>query len=54
MTSDLTDWPIAAAMLPFSNRLADGSPLQEASAEQWQPLFQEIAEAGFDRVDLSE
>ena len=54
MTSDLTDWPIAAAMLPFSNRLADGSPLQEASAEQWQPLFQEIAEAGFDRVDLSD
>lgn len=54
MTSDLTDWPIAAAMLPFSNRLTDGSLLQETSAEQWQPLFQEIAEAGFDRVDLSD
>lgn len=41
-------------MLPFSNRLADGSSLQEADPERWQPMFQEIAEAGFDRVDLSD
>ncbi|KAA0016818.1 sugar phosphate isomerase/epimerase [Salinicola corii] len=54
MTTDLADWPIAAAMLPFSSRLPDGSPLQTASAEQWHPLFQEIAEAGFDHVDLSD
>jgi sugar phosphate isomerase/epimerase len=42
-----SDWPIAAAMLPFP-----GS--HDATAEVWADAFGEVADAGFDCVDLTD
>ncbi len=42
-----SDWPIAAAMLPFP-------AAQEATGERWSEAFDEVAGAGFDCVDLTD
>lgn len=45
------DWPIAAAMIPFPNRLPDGRPIQDAAPEVWARDLAQVADAGFDAVD---
>lgn len=40
-------WPIAASLLPFAN--SEGS-----SREQWSAVFAEVADAGFDAIDLTD
>jgi sugar phosphate isomerase/epimerase len=42
-----TDWPIAAAMLPFPAS-------HDATGERWAEAFAEVADAGFDCVDLTD
>jgi sugar phosphate isomerase/epimerase len=42
-----SDWPIAAAMLPFPAS-------HEATGERWAEAFDEVAGAGFDCVDLTD
>lgn len=46
-------WPIAAAMLPFPAAVA-GRPVQEAPAELWRETFQDVVDAGFVDVDLTD
>ncbi|WJL96897.1 TIM barrel protein [Microbacterium sp. ET2] len=48
------DWPIAAAALPFSGRTADGRSVTEAGPEVWREVLVEVADAGFDRIDLTD
>lgn len=48
------NWPIAAALLQFPARDASGRSIQEAEAEQWQSVLQEVADAGFRDVDLTD
>lgn len=45
------NWPIAAAMLQFPNRAADGRSVQDQSAEEWAETLEEVADAGFDHFD---
>lgn len=45
------DWPIAAAMIQFPNTLADGSSVQDQSAEGWAATVAEVADAGFTELD---
>ena len=52
LTAD--DWPIAAAALPFPGRTSDGRTIAEAGPEEWARTLTEIADAGFDRVDLTD
>jgi sugar phosphate isomerase/epimerase len=42
-----SDWPIAAAMLPFPGA-------QDATGEQWAEAFAEVAGTGFDCVDITD
>ncbi|HLT67288.1 MAG TPA: sugar phosphate isomerase/epimerase family protein [Microbacterium sp.] len=48
------NWPIAAAALPFPGRLADGRTVTEAGAEEWARSLADIADAGFDLVDITD
>lgn len=48
------DWPIAASMLSFPGVDAQGHAAQDASVGEWSRAFTEVAEAGFDRVDLTD
>ena len=48
------DWPIAAAALPFPGVAADGSSLTDADPALWYDTFVEVADAGFDRMDLTD
>lgn len=52
LTAD--DWPIAAAALPFAGRTADGRTIAQAGPDEWSRTLTEIADAGFDRVDLTD
>ena len=45
------NWPIAAAMNPYPNILADGSSVQEQSVEQWQATLVDVVDAGFSELD---
>jgi sugar phosphate isomerase/epimerase len=47
-------WPIAAALLQFPGVKADGTVVQEADAAEWCSTFSEVAEAGFDDVDMTD
>lgn len=47
-------WPIAAAALPFPGRTADGRSVTDAGPAAWIGPLTEIADAGFDRVDLTD
>jgi sugar phosphate isomerase/epimerase len=49
-----TDWPILAALLPFPGTRADGSSAQDEGPEQWLEVFREVADAGFDLIDLTD
>jgi sugar phosphate isomerase/epimerase len=48
------DWPIAASMLPFSALTSHGVAVQDADADVWRSTLGEVAEAGFDCVDLTD
>jgi len=48
------DWPITAALLQFASEDAQGVPVNDADAGVWRGVFQEIAEAGFVNVDLTD
>ncbi|WP_319532725.1 sugar phosphate isomerase/epimerase family protein [uncultured Cohaesibacter sp.] len=45
------DWPIASAMIPFPNTLRDGSPVQDAPAEEWAKILTDVSDAGFTELD---
>jgi len=47
-------WPIAAALLQFPGVKADGTVVQDAGTEAWSATFSEVAEAGFQCVDLTD
>jgi sugar phosphate isomerase/epimerase len=47
------DWPIAASTLPFPAVTADGRAAQD-DPTVWHEVFTEIADAGFDHVDLTD
>ena len=48
------NWPIAAAALPFPGHTADGRTVTEAGAENWRDALVDIADAGFDLVDITD
>lgn len=52
LTAD--DWPIAAAALPFAGRTPDGRTIAQAGPDEWARTLTEIADAGFDCVDLTD
>lgn len=41
-------------MLPFSNMLPDGTPVQDAEPTRWRETLQEVAAAGFSDIDLTD
>jgi sugar phosphate isomerase/epimerase len=45
------NWPIAAAMIQFPNRLPDGSSVQDQPAEAWAKTLSDVADAGFTELD---
>lgn len=45
------NWPIAANMLSFGSRAADGTPNLEVPAEAWRDQLQQVADLGFTDVD---
>ncbi len=49
-----SDWPIAAALLPFPGVKPDGTAVQDAPAEEWMATFAEVAGAGFRHIDLTD
>lgn len=51
MQPNRSNWPIAAAMIPFPGTLPDGSLVQNASAEQWAATLAEVVDAGFTELD---
>ncbi|MGZ0711972.1 sugar phosphate isomerase/epimerase family protein (plasmid) [Coraliomargarita sp. W4R53] len=53
---DLTadNWPIAAAMLPYPGTLPDGTSVTEADPAVWLASLSEVADASFDRVDVTD
>lgn len=44
-------WPIAAAMIQYPNILADGTSVQDQSAEAWAATLEDIVDAGFTELD---
>lgn len=48
------DWPIAVAALPFPGTRPDGSSVTDADPEHWADTLREIADAGFDRLDVTD
>jgi sugar phosphate isomerase/epimerase len=48
------NWPITAALLQYPGTLPDGTDVQDADPEIWVATFAEVAEAGFDLVDLTD
>ena len=45
------NWPIAAAMIQYPNRLPDGSSVQDQPAEGWAKTLSDVADAGFTELD---
>ncbi|GAA2898560.1 sugar phosphate isomerase/epimerase family protein [Streptomyces mexicanus] len=54
MTHTAETWPIAAALLQFPNTGPDGTSTQDQSAQQWAETLQEVVDAGFTEVDLTD
>jgi sugar phosphate isomerase/epimerase len=54
MVYTASTWPIAAALLQFPGVDDAGGSIQESDASQWQAVFQEVADAGFGNVDLTD
>ncbi|MFD7920949.1 sugar phosphate isomerase/epimerase family protein [Streptomyces sp. NPDC059740] len=54
LTHTAETWPIAAALLQFPNTGPDGVSTQDQPAEQWVQTLQEVADAGFTEVDLTD
>ena len=54
MTLNRDNWPIAAAMLQFPALGADGTRVQDADGETWADAFDQVADAGFDRVEIND
>lgn len=48
------DWPISAAILQFPGTQADGSSIQDATAEQWAETLAQVRAVGFSNVDLTD
>ncbi len=48
---DRSEWPIAAAMLPFPAVTPEGESVQEQGADEWAIPLREVADAGFTHVD---
>jgi sugar phosphate isomerase/epimerase len=48
------NWPITAALLQAPNFTKNGVPIQDADASEWQAVFEEVADAGFANVDLTD
>lgn len=51
MSLNRSNWPIAAAMIPFPGTLPDGTSVQDAGAEQWAATLAEVVDAGFTELD---
>jgi len=54
MSPSRADWPIAAAMLQFPAVDRDGTSTLDAEPESWQAAFEEIADTGFDLVEIND
>lgn len=48
------DWPIAVAALPFPGVLPDGTSVTDAAPEVWAESLREVADAGFDLLDVTD
>src|SRR5689334_7316668 len=48
------DWPIAVCLHGFSPTLPDGTALHDAPGEVWDGVLAEIADLGFDHVELAD
>ncbi|RKR75304.1 sugar phosphate isomerase/epimerase family protein [Frondihabitans australicus] len=47
-------WPIAAALLPFPATTRTGQSVQDADPDVWRATLQEVKDAGFRDVDLTD
>jgi sugar phosphate isomerase/epimerase len=47
-------WPIAAALLPFTPELLAGQEADAETRRRWDRVFQTVADAGFDAIDLTD
>ncbi|MCQ4214655.1 sugar phosphate isomerase/epimerase family protein [Streptomyces longispororuber] len=54
LTHTAETWPIAAALLQFPNTGPDGVSTQDQTADQWAQSLQEVVDAGFTEVDLTD
>ncbi|MFI6696047.1 sugar phosphate isomerase/epimerase family protein [Streptomyces sp. NPDC050433] len=54
MSHTAQDWPIGAALLQFPNTTRDGRSVQDAPADSWKSVLDEVAAEGFDHVDLTD
>lgn len=45
------NWPIAAAMIQYSNILPDGSSVQDQAPEGWAATLADVTDAGFTELD---
>lgn len=48
------DWPIATCLHGFPVTDRDGTPMHDAPPEAWDALLREVADLGFDRIELSD
>ena len=54
MAYTANNWPISTALLQFPAVATDGSSIQDADLTEWQKVLQEVADAGFGNVDLTD
>jgi sugar phosphate isomerase/epimerase len=52
MSYTAENWPITAALLQAPTATKAGVPMQDADPEDWQVVFEDVADAGFANVDL--
>ncbi len=48
------NWPIAAGLLPFPDRLPDGTTAQERGPEHWGAVFKDVRQSGFEAAELTD
>ncbi|GAB3744563.1 sugar phosphate isomerase/epimerase family protein [Microlunatus parietis] len=48
------DWPIATCLHGIPTAGRDGVPLHDAEPEAWRAVFREVADVGFDRIELAD
>lgn len=53
-TLDRNTWPIAAGLLQFPGTLSDGTSVRSLGADAWARTLSEVADAGFDQVELTD